>query len=1086
LNDPRWSKFSNRRTHLILSIASVAFLTTRVEKGLPVDSNVNPPPKQQHLTKLERKTMALPTTQAQSTAYRAMDAALVVLTLAAAFLLGCQELFDSDVWWHVRSGQWIWQNGRVPALDPFTFASANRPWVDLHWLFQLLLAGAHRLGGAAGMILFASSVCATVILVGLTARDRRWPMPVIVACWLPALGAMSARFDPRPEIISLLGTAAYLALLFRTDRTPALAWLLPLVQVIWVNSHALFVLGPIILGAYLFEHIARAARRPRFRDTTADLPGRRWWLHLSGAALAVVPACLVNPYGSRGAIFPFELFPKITTWGGPYKSYVAEFMDLHTFVQTVGLDNAARDFFFLTECFLLWMLPLSFIVPAVWQASLAPAALAAPDPRRALPWLVGFGLAAASVAVSTLGFAETGSPGWIAQAGRFAPWGLVALGSGGAVLLLVERSSAAAALLAAAGGSAQAAWILWLRGHLSGPEPSLTPRAITIVLGLSATLCILRVRGRLFRVILSFAFGYLALVAVRNVNLFALVAGFVMAWNLGEWALDLTSLRSESLPVALPRPIFLPGLIARGGLALLVGLWITVIASGWFFRSTGELRRFGLVESPLAFAHEAARFAGRPGLPERALALDLRQAGVYLFHNGPERKLFIDGRLEVPSRATFEAFVRVSSLLNEGKTGWAEAVRRMGDPLILLDHAENAGAEATLLAQGGWRCVYYDPIASLFVVDRPGTPSREFPGVDFARRHFRDQAWRAVPAVPLGLGEAGALIRLGSELARRPGFGSRWPLRFSLMLLASDRLRQGLASGFGSDSGPQATAGLWNLIGHCSWNSSPDLRVAPAGPDEPWDPARGLLMAQATFSYRRSLEIDPRGASALASLRDSFKIRRMADAQRTASERLLQLNPARPGFVDQTRAGASERSQMPVGGDEPLPRSENEPGLARAVDSLIAKGQPETAVRHFAEAVRHGIAPSWPVCDRVAATLLHLGRPAEARELWERPAPPSRALQLARVATASLVMFDFDTALQTYRSALAIDPSVPDAWFGVALLHTQRGDADAALAAAREGLKHSPTPSQRAFLTAIETFVAPHSRAQQSSAPTSQ
>ncbi len=52
---------------------------------------------------------------------------------------------------------------------------------------------------------------------------------------------MSARFDPRPELLSLLGTAIYLAVLFRTDRAPALAWLLPLVQVIWVNSHALFV-----------------------------------------------------------------------------------------------------------------------------------------------------------------------------------------------------------------------------------------------------------------------------------------------------------------------------------------------------------------------------------------------------------------------------------------------------------------------------------------------------------------------------------------------------------------------------------------------------------------------------------------------------------------------------------------------------------------------------------------------------------------------------------------------------------------------------------------------------------------------------
>ena len=383
------------------------------------------------------------------------------------------------------------------------------------------------------------------------------------------------------------------------------------------------------------------------------------------------------------------------------------------------------------------MLPLSFIFPAVWHASRPPAARGAEGLRRSLSWLIAFGLAAASIALCTLGFAETGYARWMAQLGRFAPWGPVAIGVAGALLLFVARSPGAAALLAASGGAAETTWIFWLRGHLCGPEPLVYVGAIAIVFALTATICILRqpLRGRLFRVILSVAFGYLALVAVRNVNLFALVAGVVMAWNLGEWAFELRSLHAESLPAR--RWMALPGLIAQGGLALVVGMWIGAIASGWFFRWAGEVRRFGLVESPLAYAHEAAKFAGRPGMPDRARA-DLRQAGVYLFHNGPDRKLFIDGRLEVPSRATFETFVRLGSLLNEGRPGWAEAVGRMGDPLILLDHVEDAGAEATLLAQPGWRCVYYDPAASVFLVNRPDEPGREFPSVDFAGRHFRD------------------------------------------------------------------------------------------------------------------------------------------------------------------------------------------------------------------------------------------------------------------------------------------------------------------------------------------------------------
>ena len=351
------------------------------------------------------------------------------------------------------------------------------------------------------------------------------------------------------------------------------------------------------------------------------------------------------------------------------------------------------------------------------------------------------------------------------------------------------------------------------------------------------------------------------------------------------------------------------GLIARGGLTLLVSLWIVGIVSGAFFRSTGEVRNFGLGELPLAYAHDAAKFAARPGMPERALALDLRQAAVYLFHNGPERKLFIDGRLEVPSRATFESYVRLRSLLNEGQTGWTDAVRRMGDPLILLDHVEDAGAEATLLGQPGWRCVFFDPVASLFVVER----TNAFPAVDFAARHFRDPAWRTIPPVPLGLAEAAALIKLGSALGRRPPTASSWALRFSLMLTACDRLRQGLAAGSRGGLQTGATAGLWNLIGHCSWSMVPDLSVPPARPDQPWDPARGLLMAQATFSYRRSLQIDPHGASALASLHDSFKARRMADAERNTlvllrgSSRLIQARVTRLAPLSSTKCPCPRR-----------------------------------------------------------------------------------------------------------------------------------------------------------------------------------
>jgi tetratricopeptide (TPR) repeat protein len=1005
------------------------------------------------------------------------DGALLLLMLAVAGLLGCQELFDGDVWWHLRAGQWIWANHKVPALDPFTFASADRLWIDLHWLFQVSLAAAFTADGVRGMILMTAVVSMVTLGVGLTARRRGWPSWVVAACWLPAVAALSARLVPRPELFTYLAIALYLAVLVRTDDHPALAWVLPAVQIFWVNAHALFVLGPAILVVYLIADLASARLRPAsVRNRSSRLDRRRWWLHVGGATIAVGLSCLANPYGLRGTLFPIELFPKITWWGGPYKALVVEFLDLREYIRRQGLP-ALGSLYTRTECFLLWAVPLSFLVPAAWRASRPatsgpdePRASSQPNPGLAptAAWVGTFGLAGCLILASALGLPTPGSPRALAWLGRLAPTGLGILGLGGAALLWIQ-SSRCAALLVAIGGLAEAAWVAWLRADLLGPEPS--PMAWLVgrnslaldwaaaLLGGAAAVLLLRasVRALRFRLLLAVIFGYLAMQAVRNIGLFALVAGFILAWNLGGWAAELSAARSGPIPRYGPAL----GLAAQVVLAGLVGLVIFTVVSGSFFRASGEVRRLGLRETPLAYAHDAARFAGRLGLPDRALVFDLRQAGVYLFHNGPAHQLFMDGRLEVPSRSTFETYIRLDYLLTEGRPGWADPVRRMGDPLILLDHETNFGAEATLLTNPDWRCIYYDLVASVFVSRRRRNLESAFPNVNFAARHFdsRDRSAPAAATVPFQPGEAKALLNLGSALRNRPG--ANWELRLTFLLLAADRLRLAL------DANP-AVAAQWTMLGNCYWNMIPDLRLPLPGPDGPWDPATGLLPAQASFCYRRALERNPRQLGALVSLRHAFQARRMRDAEHAIADQAH-----RAGMIlDAGNLSTPSRTESP--GASPHGPSENATdGLSRTIANLVHEGRGEAAARLVVEAGNPEIILDWPSADRVAATLFHLGRPADARRLWERAQVPKSgqpALRLARIAAAALAALDATTAEQTYRAALEHDPTLGEAWFGLALLHTQRGNAAAALSAARAGLRQSLTPAQTAFLRGIEAL----------------
>jgi hypothetical protein len=287
---------------------------------------------------------------------------------AVAFLLGCYEMGDSDVWWHLRGGQWILEQGHVPSVDPFTFGSEGKAWVDIHWSYEVVLALAYQAGGVPALVLLAASVGATAILVCLFARGRVWPVPVVVLCWIPALVLLAFRLDPRPEVFSLLFLACFLAVLWRVETRPAFAWLLPLVQVLWVNTQGLFILGPILAALFL---VARGTPLlwKRFHGLPILLPEEsRWWLHVAGAGVCVAIACLVNPYFLAAACFPFDLFPKVADSGNIYKQYIDELMSPRDFVNNASVGVAGKNWFFLSFYFLLLALPVSFLFPATWRA----------------------------------------------------------------------------------------------------------------------------------------------------------------------------------------------------------------------------------------------------------------------------------------------------------------------------------------------------------------------------------------------------------------------------------------------------------------------------------------------------------------------------------------------------------------------------------------------------------------------------------------------------------------------------------------------------------------------------------------------
>ena len=218
----------------------------------------------------------------------AMAAAMVAVVLFAPQVLG-----DGDTWWHLATGQWILNHGRIPDRDVFSYIMAGRPWLAQEWLSQLLMALAFRFGGWSGVaILFALSVGLTVMLLGRHLGRWLQPLPLFVAIVL-ALSLLSPSLLARPHLLVLPVMEFWCASLViaRAENRPPPPGLL-LLMVLWTNLHGSFPVGLCFAAALSLETL--------FTDRREAGP----WFGFTVMAAVVT---LINPNGLAGALFPIHL-----------------------------------------------------------------------------------------------------------------------------------------------------------------------------------------------------------------------------------------------------------------------------------------------------------------------------------------------------------------------------------------------------------------------------------------------------------------------------------------------------------------------------------------------------------------------------------------------------------------------------------------------------------------------------------------------------------------------------------------------------------------------------------------------------------
>ncbi len=229
------------------------------------------------------------------------DLLLVALLFGlSAGALGRILLRDADTGWHIRNGQEILMMHAVPRTDSFSASLNGKPWYAWEWLYDILIAAIHQTLGLNGVVFYSAAIIAATFVVTFYFAMRRGAnLAVTLFLLILSLGASAVHLLARPHVLSWLLAVIWFEVVDSADISPSREnqrqlVSLPVLMLLWVNLHGGFLLGFVLLGAYMAGMGIQYFSEPDRRAESTQVLKR---LGLVTALCAA--ASLGNPYGYK-------------------------------------------------------------------------------------------------------------------------------------------------------------------------------------------------------------------------------------------------------------------------------------------------------------------------------------------------------------------------------------------------------------------------------------------------------------------------------------------------------------------------------------------------------------------------------------------------------------------------------------------------------------------------------------------------------------------------------------------------------------------------------------------------------------------
>lgn len=206
---------------------------------------------------------------------------------------------NQDIGRHLAAGKITWQSYNVPKTNLFSYTEPDQPFINHHWLAEVIFYLLNSASGLKGLIIFKSFLLAlSFFIIWLAVKDRA-SSAAFAFFTLFLMPVFYDRTDVRPEIFSYLFLAINIFLIIRAKSAGGRnnwykgLWWLVLIETLWVNTHIYFALGPLLLLLLIAD----------FYFSGRKEEAKKIWPVLA----AVCFTTLLNPNGLAGALAPLTI-----------------------------------------------------------------------------------------------------------------------------------------------------------------------------------------------------------------------------------------------------------------------------------------------------------------------------------------------------------------------------------------------------------------------------------------------------------------------------------------------------------------------------------------------------------------------------------------------------------------------------------------------------------------------------------------------------------------------------------------------------------------------------------------------------------